>query len=138
MIEYFTLQRVQYMPRELEPGILYYSKEFGIAGHMCPCGCGNKIITPIGPTDWSMSIRKEKPTLYPSIGNWQIPCRSHYWITQGQVKWSYQWTEDQIEDGRKKEEKRLLKYFDNKIQENKSSIFKSLLNRLSRKRKKKK
>src|SRR5258705_8404627 len=111
MINKLKLNIVHYMPKELESEILYVSKEFGIAAHMCPCGCGNKIITPLGPTDWSLTVKNGRPTLYPSIGNWQIPCRSHYWITNGSIEWSYQWNEKQIFAGRQKEEKRREKYY---------------------------
>lgn len=107
-----TLQRVHYMPKEFEAGILYVSEEFEVAGHLCPCGCGNKIITPLGPTDWEFVEEDGKATLDPSIGNWQIPCRSHYWITDGEIDWSYQWTDKQIKEGRRAEEKRNRTYFD--------------------------
>jgi hypothetical protein len=56
-------------------------------------------------------IRKGKPALYPSIGNWQLPCRSHYWIEDGAVKLSYQWTEEKILAGRKKEEHQRKTYY---------------------------
>ena len=105
------LKRVQYMPMELSPGILYVSEEFNVAGHMCPCGCGNKIITPLTPTEWSFTIENDQPTLYPSIGNWQLPCRSHYWIVSGEIEWSYRWTEKQIKAGQIAEEKRRKSYF---------------------------
>jgi len=111
MITELDLQVVEYMPRELKPGILYISDEYDLACHMCPCGCGNKIVTPIGPTDWSFKLEKGKPTLYPSIGNWQIPCRSHYWIRQGIIEWSYQWSEKRIKAGREHEEKRRESYY---------------------------
>lgn len=105
------LQRVHYMPKAFEPGILYVSEEFSVAGHLCPCGCGNKIITPLGPTDWKFVEEDGKATLDPSIGNWQIPCRSHYWITDGEIDWSYQWTDRQIRAGRKAEKKRTKAYY---------------------------
>jgi hypothetical protein len=97
------LQRVHHMQVKLESGILYVSEEFEIAAHLCACGCGNKIVTPLGPTDWSFKVEKGKPTLYPSIGNWQLPCQSHYWIRKGKIEWSYQWSKEQIESGRKRE-----------------------------------
>lgn len=99
------------MPKAFEPGILYVSEEFSVAGHLCPCGCGNKIITPLGPTDWKFVEEDGKATLDPSIGNWQIPCRSHYWITDGEIDWSYQWTDRQIRAGRKAEKKRTKAYY---------------------------
>lgn len=111
MTNTIELNIVHHIPKELEPGILYFSKEFGIAGHMCPCGCGNKVITPIGPTDWSLTIKDDKASLTPSIGNWQIPCMSHYWIRDGLIEWSYQWTEKQILAGRQKEEGQRKTYY---------------------------
>lgn len=98
------LQKVYYIPRELEEGILYYSEEFSTASHLCPCGCRNKVVTPIGPINWSFTEKYGEATLDPSLGNWQLPCRSHYWIINGMIEWSYPWTEEQIERGRKHEE----------------------------------
>jgi hypothetical protein len=73
----FDLQRVRYIPAELRPGVLYVSKEFSIAVHLCACGCGTKIRTPLGPTEWSVKKTAKGPTLDPSVGNWQEPCQSH-------------------------------------------------------------
>ena len=27
--------------------------------------------------------------LFPTIGNWSVPCRSHYWIERSRVRWSH-------------------------------------------------
>lgn len=97
------LVRVQYMPKNLEPAVLYVSEEFGTAAHLCACGCGRKIRTPLGPTEWSVTETDEGPSLTPSIGNWQQPCRSHYWIARGQVRWAGAWSEERIEAGRREE-----------------------------------
>lgn len=121
------LKRVHFMPKKLEASILYVSEEFGVAGHICPCGCGNKIITPLGPTDWSLIVKKEKPTLYPSIGNWELPCRSHYWIINGLIEWSYQWTDEEILTGRQYEDDRRKSYFITGKGKNKRSIIKRVL-----------
>lgn len=106
MTEKLKLLHVDYLPKELEPEILYVSKEFGVSGHLCPCGCGSKIITPLGQTEWRFSESKGKGTLYPSIGNWQLPCRSHYWIRKGKIKWSLQWSDERIAESRDSEESR--------------------------------
>lgn len=106
------LQRVHYMPKDLKPGVLYVSEEFGAAAHLCPCGCGSKIRTPLGPTDWTLDETDNGPTLYPSIGNWQLPCQSHYWITEGRIVWSIKLTPEQIAAGRQAEEKRWRAYYD--------------------------
>jgi hypothetical protein len=99
------------MPQDLEPGILYYSEEFKVSGHLCPCGCGNKVITPIGLNGWSFSQQKGFATLDPSLGNWELPCRSHYWIIKNQVFWADQWNSRQINAGRKREEKKQKVYY---------------------------
>lgn len=60
------LERVRYMPKQLEPGVLYVSEEFGAAAHLCACGCGSKIRTPLGPTEWSIEETENGPTVRPS------------------------------------------------------------------------
>jgi len=102
----FEMRRVHYMPENLKPGILYVSEEFDIAIHLCACGCGSKVKTPLGVTEWSVKKTKTGPTLRPSIGNWQQPCRSHYWITDGKVVWAEKWTPEKIVAGRRQEEER--------------------------------
>jgi len=77
MMSRISLRRVHYMPRDFETGILYVSEEYGVAGHLCPCGCGSKIITPLGATDWTLTEINGRASLKPSVGNWQIPCKSH-------------------------------------------------------------
>ena len=106
------LQRVHYMPKELRPGVLYVSEEFGAAAHLCACGCGSKIRTPLGPTEWAFEETKSGPTLRPSVGNWQHACQSHYWIYQGEIVWSGKWTPEQIAAGRRGEERRRHAYYD--------------------------
>src|SRR6266480_5154355 len=100
------LQRVQYIPKELEPGVLYVAEEFGAMAHLCPCGCGSKIRTPLGPTEWALEDTDKGPTLYPSVGNWQHACQSHYWIYEGEIKWAEKWTPQQVTAGRRREERR--------------------------------
>jgi hypothetical protein len=106
------LQHVHYMPKELKPGVLYVSEEFGTAAHLCACGCGSKIRTPLGPTEWSFEVTDSGPTLHPSVGNWQLACKSHYWIDMGEIKWSGKWTPEAIAAGRLAEEERRCTYYD--------------------------
>jgi hypothetical protein len=108
----FELQHVHYTPTELKPGVLYVSEEFGIAIHLCACGCGSKIKTPLGPTEWSVKATKSGPTLRPSVGNWQETCQSHYSITRGDIIWAEKWTPEQIASGRRHEEERRCAYYD--------------------------
>jgi Family of unknown function (DUF6527) len=110
--ERFEVRKVQYMPTDLEPGILYVAEEFGAAAHLCACGCGVIVRTPLDDTEWSLEETEEGPSLYPSIGNWQEPCQSHYWIERGNVKWAPKWTSGQIEAGRSREQERRDKYYE--------------------------
>jgi len=59
-----------------------------------------------------LSERDGLPTLRPSIGSWQLPCRSHYLITGGKIEWAGQWSEAQIAAGRLAEEKRRKAYYE--------------------------
>lgn len=106
------LEHVYYMPKELKPGVLYVSEEFGAAAHLCACGCGSKIRTPLGPTEWAFEETDRGPTLRPSVGNWQQACQSHYWIYRGEIKWADKWTPEQIAAGRRLEEERRCAYYD--------------------------
>jgi hypothetical protein len=133
MFNKIRLQKVKYLPTELEPGILYVSLKYGVAGHLCPCGCENKIITPLDPTEWHLTIKKGKPSLYPSIGNWQLPCKSHYWITDGEIEWSYKWTQEQILAGRIEENKKRELYYEKlNRRQNNWHLFRSIINWFSK------
>lgn len=96
----FKHQFVEFVPGKLEDGVLYISMEYGSASHLCACGCGNKVVTPITPTDWKLIYDGERVSLHPSIGNWNFPCESHYFITNGQVRWAGKWSKERIEVGR--------------------------------------
>jgi len=108
----FVLQRVTTIPRELEPRILYVAEAFGAAAHLCACGCGTKIRTPLGPTDWHLKETRRGPTLWPSVGNWQEPCQSHYLIIDGEVRWARRWTREEIVAGRADEQARAHAYYE--------------------------
>lgn len=91
------------VPQSLDPGRLYVSLEYGTAAHLCCCGCGNEVITPLTPTDWSVIYDGETVSLDPSVGNWNLPCRSHYWIRRGEVHWAQAWSDEEIEESRERD-----------------------------------
>jgi hypothetical protein len=107
----FEVEQVQLMPKGLVSGILYVSTEFGTAAHLCACGCGSKVRTRLGPTAWSIKETKRGPTLWPSVGNWQKPCQSHYLVVRGKVVWAEQWTVSEIAAGRDMEAARRETYY---------------------------
>jgi hypothetical protein len=95
-----THEFVEYIPSDLQDGMLYVSMMYATAVHKCCCGCGNKVVTPISPTDWQLLFNGVAVSLYPSIGNWSLDCRSHYWIEENRVIWAGQWTQARIDAGR--------------------------------------
>jgi len=79
---------VEVIPEILNDDTIYISETYGTAIHKCVCGCGLKVVTPIGPQEWALTFDGETVTLSPSIGNFQYPCKSHYWIRNSLVVWS--------------------------------------------------
>lgn len=102
---------VEFIPEKLDAGVVYISQKYGTATHLCCCGCGKEVVTPLGPTDWSLRIAGGAVTLYPSIGNWSLPCRSHYWIRGGRVIWAAPMTQQQINSGRMRDQRQRDAYF---------------------------
>lgn len=81
-----TLQPIftKFIPEEIEDGKLYISEEFGVAIHLCACGCKQKTCTPIGQGEWTLSKGTDGTvSLRPSIGNFmgENPYHAHYFIT---------------------------------------------------------
>lgn len=122
------LKHVEVVPKILEDGILYLSERFQVALHICPCGCGNKIVTPLGPYEWDFTEENGKPSLYPSVGNWQIPCKSHYWIMDGEIEWSYKWSEKMIAEGRRRDKANLEEHFRQKAKVQRNPLWKRIQN----------
>jgi Family of unknown function (DUF6527) len=90
-------------PERLEAGKLYVSMEFASVAHLCACGCGAEVVTPLSPTDWRLSFDGAGVTLEPSIGSWRLPCRSHYLIRRNRVVWAGDMSDDHIEFGRQRD-----------------------------------
>ncbi len=106
-----THEFVGFVPRELEEGVLYVSIPYATAVHRCACGCGNKVVTPISPAEWHLIFDGDAVSLTPSIGNWQLPCRSHYFIRWNEIQWARRWSAQQIADGLRRDESESEMYF---------------------------
>ncbi len=102
---------VEFIPSELKEGVLYVSVRYATAVHKCACGCGNKVVTPISPVDWQLLFDGDSVSLTPSIGNWEFPCRSHYWIKSDKVRWAKAWTPEEVAAGRQREARDHERYF---------------------------
>lgn len=105
---------VEFIPQILEEGILYITVEYKTAAHLCACGCGNKVLTPIKPNRWSMTYDGDTVSLSPSIGNWSFECRSHYWIRKNLVIEAPSWNQEHVEFIRERISKKDSKFFKRK------------------------
>lgn len=83
----FNLRFVQRVPENLSFGTLYICLDCNVAIHQCACGCGEKVVLPIDPGYWSLRYDGENISIYPSVGNYQFACKSHYLIRDNHVIW---------------------------------------------------
>jgi hypothetical protein len=84
-----TPKFVEFIPRALEEGVLYIALEHSTATHLCCCGCGSKVVLSLRPTDHSLTlVGDDVVSVWPSVGNWGLTCRSHYVIDQNRVVWA--------------------------------------------------
>jgi hypothetical protein len=100
------------MPRSLEEGVLYVSEKFRTASHLCACGCGTKIVTPLRETEYSLRVRGSAVSLDPSIGNWDHPCQSHYLIKDNRVVWAKKMSRAEIDFDRARDDMSRDEYFE--------------------------
>jgi hypothetical protein len=108
----FRHEIVDSIPETLQSNTLYVTTDRDVAAHLCACGCGREVITPLSPTDWSASFGRQGASLSPSIGNWAFPCRSHYYIRGGAVVWAHNMSDKAIAYGRSLDKARKQNYYD--------------------------
>jgi hypothetical protein len=99
MTKTITHRFVELIPEVLDTDVLYISPRYKTTSHLCFCGCGQKVVAPLTPTGWNMAFDGRSVSLYPSIGNWNLPCNSHYWIRNDTVSVAPPWTAEQIRYG---------------------------------------
>ena len=72
----------------MEPDALYVSIKYATVIHKCACGCGNETDVLLAPDESSLTYDGETISLTPSIGNWRLECKSHYWIKKNRIVWA--------------------------------------------------
>lgn len=89
----FTVEFVESMPHEKEPGILYVSEKYEGTAHICPCGCGVMAYLAFGhwaeidrDAAWELTNDAGKITISPSILN--SGCKAHYFIRTNKLVWA--------------------------------------------------
>jgi hypothetical protein len=102
---------VDNIPGALEPTTLYICIPYATVIHLCVCGCGWEVVTPLGPTDWRVTFDGETVSLHPSVGNWSYPCRSHYVVRRNEAHWAPAWSAERIERGRREDRAAKAHYF---------------------------
>lgn len=70
--------------KHLDEGVVYISRKYDLAIHLCPCGCGEEVVIPISKNGWSLTEENGLITLHPSILN-RFECKSHYYIRDSKV-----------------------------------------------------
>jgi|GEM_PF-353676 len=100
---------IDIFPPVLELGLLYISGEYATTAHLCCCGCGEKVMAPLSPAQWTLTFNGEV-SMRPSIGNWALPCRSHYAIMNGTIRWAAGFSSAQISANRADDHRTLEEY----------------------------
>lgn len=108
---------VEFIPHELEPATVYISGTYSTCAHLCLCGCGEKVVTPLAPTEWRLAFDGETISLDPSIGNWSFDCQSHYWIEDSHVRWAPVWSKERIKANRDRDRRRKQRYYGDLVDE---------------------
>ncbi|MBI4938990.1 MAG: hypothetical protein HY846_12400 [Nitrosomonadales bacterium] len=69
-----------------------------------------KVVTSLSPARWKLYRDGDLVTLHPSIGNWDFPCRSHYWIRRNRIVWSGTITKQQIQRVKERDKRDMERY----------------------------
>lgn len=101
---------VDFIPEKPDDGVIYITVIYRTAVHNCICGCGNKVVTPLSPSHWKIIFNGKTISLSPSIGNWNFECKSHYWITNNEIRMAEPWSEFKDETKPAIEERRRKKF----------------------------
>lgn len=107
MTEVFEVEFVRSAPDVLTSGVLYVSMEHAAVLHLCACGCGHQVVLELSPMHYTLIYDGEGITLNPSVGNWSLPCRSHYLIRDSHVAWAATWSDARVATGRARQALRL-------------------------------
>ena len=88
----FKIEYVDFIPpvEAMKEGVLYISRPYMTTSHLCACGCGNEVVLPYGRRDgmfWTLTERLSGVTIRPSVGSFNLPCKSHYYITDNKIEW---------------------------------------------------
>lgn len=114
-INCFVPSFVDHIPERLAPGTLYIALHYKTVVHLCCCGCGCEVVTPLSPAQWRITFNGETVSLYPSVGNWNLPCRSHYILRDGKVLEANSWSDREVAYGQDRDKSERKAYYNSKM-----------------------
>ena len=110
-LQRITPEFVDHIPQELDPGKLYVCCRYRAVKHLCACGCGVAINTPLHPTAWILTCDGVSVSLCPSVGNWAERCQSHYCIVNNKIQWGTRFSRRDIVKTRRRRVWERERYF---------------------------
>lgn len=110
-----TYTFVDYIPEDLDEGVIYIALEFGAVIHLCCDGCGERVSTPLHPAQWKLIFDGETVSIQPSVGSSELACNSHYIIERNRVRWCRPLTEWKAAKDRAADVATVDRYFDPKV-----------------------
>jgi hypothetical protein len=81
----YRYQLVERIPKPMSEGVVYHTEKFGLAGLLCACGCGHPI-TLLVPDSHQVRAENGYATISPSVGVLDAACKSHFFVTAGEVE----------------------------------------------------
>jgi len=109
-------------PDVLEPGVAYVSMEYSTVLHLCCCGCGNQVVTPLAPARFHLTFDGKTISLNHSVGNWSFPCQSHYWIRRNQVLWDRPFGREEVATVRLRDQRAIEEHSKSRAMQRESSV----------------
>lgn len=86
-IDSITTEYVDLIPKIIEEWKLYISERYNVSVHNCFCWCWEKVVLDL--SRWihvSADSFSNNVTVRPSVWNFNLPCKSHYFITNNCIK----------------------------------------------------
>lgn len=90
------IERVERIPDALAAEVVYVSEEYEMAALRCPCGCGHRVLLLLGDGH-TVSEINGWAEVSPSIGVWDAPCKSHFFVREGKVIWATPYSQAAID-----------------------------------------
>jgi hypothetical protein len=82
----YIYQAVERIPDPMIEGVVYHTHKFKLAALLCACGCRHRVMLLV-PDSHQVTSQSGLATIRPSIAVCDGPCKSHYFVTDGQVEW---------------------------------------------------